>query len=104
MIDYSIEEIRAKRKLAYFYCNKCKSYLGTTLEKENGYLPKPISCYFIDNIFLEICGYKIITSSQNFDEEIILCKDCYDNFVDFCNDQFNIIAANLKASIKENNL
>lgn len=31
MIDYSIEEIRTKRKLAYFYCDKCESYLGTTI-------------------------------------------------------------------------
>lgn len=104
MIDYSIEEIRTKRKLAYFYCDKCGNYLGTTLEKENGYLPRPATCYFMDSIFLEICGHKIITLPQDFDEEIILCKDCYNNFVDFCNNQLNIIIANLKTSIKENNL
>lgn len=104
MIDYSIEEIRTKRKVAYFYCDKCESYLGTTLKEENGYLPKPATCCFIDSIFLEICGHKIITLSQDFDEEIILCKDCYNNFVDFCNNQLNIIVANLKTSIKENNL
>lgn len=103
MIDYSIKEIRTKRKLAYFYCDKCGNYLGATLEKEDGYLPKPVSSHFIDNIFLKIYGREVATSSSSF-EEIILCKDCYDNFVDFCNDQLNIIAANLKASIKENNL
>lgn len=103
MIDYSIEEIRTKRKLAYFYCDKCESYLGTTLEEEDGYLPKPVTCHFIDNIFLKIYGREVVTSSSSF-EEIILCKDCYENFVVFCNNQFNTIVANLKTSIKENNL
>lgn len=103
MIDYSVEEIRTKRKLAYFYCDKCGKYLGTTLEEEDGYLPKPVTCHFIDSIFLKIYGREVVTSSSSF-EEIILCKDCYDIYVGFCNDQFNIIVANLKTSIKENNL